>query len=42
MKSKDLEREIDLLLGWYLIKRRYISGLALTVIGILVLMVKLI
>jgi len=38
----DLEREIDQLLGWYSIKRKYISGLVLTVIGTVVLIVKLI
>ncbi len=38
----DLEREIDQLLGWYSIKRKYISGLVLTVIGTFVLIVDLI
>jgi len=38
----DLEREIDQLLGWYRIKKKYISGLVLTVVGIFVLIVDLI
>ncbi|MBY8990688.1 MAG: hypothetical protein KGD58_08050 [Candidatus Lokiarchaeota archaeon] len=38
----DLEREIDQLLGWYGIKRKYVSGLCLTVAGIFVFIVKLI
>ncbi|GAH33248.1 unnamed protein product [marine sediment metagenome] len=42
MKLNDLEREIDQLLGWYSIKRKYISGLVLTVIGTFVLIVDLI
>jgi len=37
-----LEREIDQLLGWYLIKRKYVSGLVLTVIGTFILIIKLI
>jgi len=37
----DLER-INQLLGWYSIKRKYISGLVLTVIGTFVLIVDLI
>jgi len=42
LKLNDLEREIDQLLGWYSIKRKYISGLVLTVIGTFVLIVDLI
>ena len=42
MKLNDLEREIEQLLGWYGIMRKYISGLVLTVIGTLVLIVDLI
>ena len=34
--------KINQLLGWYSIKRKYISGLVLTVIGIFVLIVDLI
>ena len=39
MKLNDLEKEIEYLLGWYGIKRKYISGIALTVIGIVFLIV---
>ena len=42
LKLNDLEREIDQLLGWYVIKRKYVSGLVLTVIGTIVLIVDLI
>ncbi|NVM34219.1 MAG: hypothetical protein HWN81_01405 [Candidatus Lokiarchaeota archaeon] len=38
----ELERELDLLLGWYFIKKKYIIGLVLTIIGIFILIVKLI
>ena len=38
----ELDREIDQLLGWYGIKRKYVSGLCLTVAGIFVFIVKLI
>jgi len=38
----DLEIKIEQLLGWYSIKRKYISGLILTVIGSFVLIVDLI
>ncbi|MHA2039999.1 MAG: hypothetical protein ACW98X_26605 [Promethearchaeota archaeon] len=38
----ELEREIEYLLGWYGIRRKYILGLALTVIGILIVIIKLI
>ena len=41
-KLNNLEREIDYLLGWYLIKRKYIIGVVLTVIGIFVLTIKII
>jgi len=41
LKLNDLER-INQLLGWYSIKRKYISGLVLTVIGTFVLIVDLI
>jgi len=37
-----LEREIEQLLGWYAIKRKYYSGLVLTVIGTFVLIVKIV
>ncbi|MFX1454606.1 MAG: hypothetical protein ACFFDB_04465 [Promethearchaeota archaeon] len=38
----DLERELDYLIGWHLIKRKYYIGLVLTLIGSLVLIIKLI
>jgi len=38
----ELEREIESLLGWYGIKRKYISGLVLTVIGAFILIAKII
>ena len=41
MKLNDSEREIEYLLGWYAIKRKYISGLALTVIGTFILIAKI-
>ena len=37
----DLEEEIEYLLGWYAIKRKYFAGIVLTVIGIVVLLVDL-
>ena len=42
MKLNDLEREIEYLLGWYGIKRKYNTGLVLTVIGTFTLIVKII
>ncbi|MFX1427146.1 MAG: hypothetical protein ACFFBE_11895 [Promethearchaeota archaeon] len=39
---KDLEKEIDQLIGWYFIKRKYTSGLVLTLIGSFVLIIKVI
>jgi len=42
LKLNDLESEIEYLLGWYSIKRKYNSGLALMVIGTFILIVKLI
>jgi len=42
MTLNDLESEVEYLLGWYAIKRKYISGLALTVIGTVILIVKII
>ena len=38
----ELEREIEYLLGWHAIKRKYISGLVLTVIGAFILIAKII
>ncbi|MBY8986740.1 MAG: hypothetical protein KGD65_16830 [Candidatus Lokiarchaeota archaeon] len=38
----EIEREIDWLLGWYDIKRKYYIGLALTVLGTFILIVKII
>ncbi|MFX1326085.1 MAG: hypothetical protein ACFE8N_14130 [Promethearchaeota archaeon] len=38
----DLERELDYLIGWHLIKRKYFFGLVLTLSGSLVLIIKLI
>jgi len=37
----DLEEEIEYLLGWYAIKRKYFAGIVLMVIGIVVLLVDL-
>ena len=37
-----IDKKIEQSLGWYSIKRKYISGLILTVIGIFVLIVDLI
>lgn len=42
MTLNDLESEVEYILGWYAIKRKYISGLALTVIGTVILIVKII
>ena len=42
MKLNDLESEIEYLLGWYGIKRKYNFGLILTVIGTFTLIVKII
>ncbi|MFW9877577.1 MAG: hypothetical protein ACFFG0_31205, partial [Candidatus Thorarchaeota archaeon] len=42
LKLNDLEREIDQLLDWYAIKRKYIFGLVLTVIGTSILIIDLI
>jgi hypothetical protein len=38
----NLEREIDQLLGWYFIRRKYISGLVLTVTGMFVVIIKIV
>ncbi|MHA2283094.1 MAG: hypothetical protein ACXAC5_19810 [Promethearchaeota archaeon] len=38
----ELEREIEYLIGWYGIKRKYNFGIAFTVIGILIVIIKLI
>ncbi|MHA2088253.1 MAG: hypothetical protein ACW972_08245 [Promethearchaeota archaeon] len=38
----ELDRKIEYLIGWYGIKRKYILGLALKVIGILIVIIKLI
>jgi len=42
MKMKELESEIEYLLGWYGIKRNYNFGLALTVIGTVIMLVKIV
>ena len=41
MKLNDLEEEIEYLLGFYAINRKYFAGIVLTVIGIVVLLVDL-
>ncbi|MFX1280707.1 MAG: hypothetical protein ACFFA3_15130 [Promethearchaeota archaeon] len=39
---KDLEKEIDQVIGWYFIKRKYTSGLVLIITGSLVLIIEVI
>lgn len=38
----ELERDLDYLLGWYFIRKKYIFGLVLTIIGISLVIVKVI
>jgi hypothetical protein len=38
----ELERDLDYLIGWYSIRKKYIFGLVLTIIGILILIIKLV
>jgi hypothetical protein len=38
----ELERDLDQIIGWYFIRKKYIFGLVLTIIGIFILIVKLI
>jgi len=42
MSLNNSESEIEYLLGWYGIKRKYYFGLALTVIGTFILLVKIV
>jgi len=42
MSLNNSESEIEYLLGWYGIKRKYYFGLALTVIGTVILLVKIV
>ena len=41
MKLNNLEKEIEYLLGWHAIKRKYFSGITLTIIGLVVLLADL-
>ena len=38
----ELDRDLDYLLGWYFIRKKYIFGLVLTIIGISLVVVKVI
>ena len=38
----ELERDLDELIGWYLIRKKYIFGLVLTIIGIFLVIIKVI